>query len=393
VSGLLVAHRALGLGDLLTAVPALRALARAFPAHRRVLAAPRALAPLAALIGAVDELVDVAALAPLPERLHGADVAVNLHGRGPESHRLLLAARPRRLIAFACPAAGVDGPPWRADEHEVARWCRLLAAAGVAADPDDLELAAPATPAPAAAAGATVLHPGAASGARRWPAARWAQVARAERAAGRRVVLTGSPGEAPLAAGIARAAGLPPSAVLAGRTDLLGLAATVAAAGRVACGDTGVAHLATALRVPSVVLFGPTPPAWWGPPPGRPWHRALWAGRRGDPHAAAPDPGLLEIAVEDVAGALAALPVAPARVGAGHGNHRPDQRAGLMESGPQESDTGYPEEQPAEVADQPGSPGGTPQRDGGKADRKHPGSENEDEGTATGNPNAAGSSS
>ncbi len=67
--------------------------------------------------------------------------------------------------------------------------------------------------------------------------------------------------------------------MLAGRTDLVELAAAVAAAGRVVCGDTGVAHLATALGTPSVVLFGPTSPARWGPPADRPQHRVLWAGR------------------------------------------------------------------------------------------------------------------
>ena len=92
--------------------------------------------------------------------------------------------------------------------------------------------------------------------------------------------------------------------MLAGRTDLLGLAAVVAASARVACGDTGLAHLATALRTPSVVLFGPTPPSRWGPPADRPWHRVLWAGRTGDPHAEAPDPGLLAIGVDDVLDAL-----------------------------------------------------------------------------------------
>jgi ADP-heptose:LPS heptosyltransferase len=60
-----------------------------------------------------------------------------------------------------------------------------------------------------------------------------------------------------------------------------------------------VAHLATAYGVASVVLFGPTAPAEWGPPPGRA-HRGLWAGRRGDPHGATPDPGLLAIRVDDV---------------------------------------------------------------------------------------------
>ena len=78
------------------------------------------------------------------------------------------------------------------------------------------------------------------------------------------------------------------------------------------CGDTGVAHLATALRTPSVVLFGPTSPALWGPPPDRPWHRALWAGTSGDPHGQRPDPGLLAIGVDQVTEALADLPEAAA---------------------------------------------------------------------------------
>jgi ADP-heptose:LPS heptosyltransferase/uncharacterized protein YjbJ (UPF0337 family) len=292
----LVAYRALGLGDLLTGVPALRALRDAFPQHELLLAAPAALAPLAALTGAVDGVLDTAPFAP--PAIDEPDVAVNLHGRGPESHRALLAVRPRRLIAFAAPAVPWDGPAWRADEHEVERWCRLLEESGIPADPSRLDLPPP--PAPAIAPGATVIHPGAASGARRWPADRWGAVARAERAAGRRVVVTGSAAERDLAASVAAAGGIGEGDVLAGRTGLLELAAVVARAGRVLCGDTGVAHLATAFGVPSVLLFGPTPPAQWGPPPERARHVVLYRGGHGDPHAEAPDPGLLAITVEDV---------------------------------------------------------------------------------------------
>jgi ADP-heptose:LPS heptosyltransferase len=85
------------------------------------------------------------------------------------------------------------------------------------------------------------------------------------------------------------------------------LAAIVGGAGRLVCGDTGVAHLATALGTPSVVLFGPTAPAHWGPPPDRPIHRVLWAGRTGDPHASRPHEGLLAIGTADVLEALEAL--------------------------------------------------------------------------------------
>lgn len=378
---LLVAYRALGLGDLLTGVPALRALARAFPGHRRVLAAPRALEPLASLTGAVDAVVDAAPLAPLPRALHGADVAVNLHGRGPQSHAILRAATPRRLIAFGDPPA----PVWRAGEHEVARWCRLLAESGIAADPADLRLPPPPVPPLSGAAGATLIHPGAASGARRWPAERWAAVARAERAAGRPVVITGGPDERGLAAAVAGVAGLPDAAVLAGRTDLGQLAAAVAAAARVACGDTGVAHLATAFGTPSVVLFGPTPPAEWGPPHD-PRHVALWAGRRGDPHAAEPDPGLLEITVAQVSDALSGIDRVCRPSGRGH---RQD-----MEH-IDESQQGYPEEAPPGADPTAGDPPSeeTEQRRGAKAGREHPEEavETGDEGgTATGNPHAAG---
>jgi ADP-heptose:LPS heptosyltransferase len=294
----------LGLGDLATAVPCLRGIARAYPDARRVLVAPRALEPLTRLLAEPWEVADHPGLeAPLPGRLRAPDVAVNLHGRGPRSHRLLLALEPRRLIAFG--TEGVEGPCWRRQEHEVRRWCRLLEQSGIAADPDDLDLTPPPEPPPAAAVGALLIHPGAASASRRWPRRRFAALARAAAARGWRVALTGGPGEVDLAAAVARGAGLRPDAVLAGRTSLTQLAAAVAAARCVVCGDTGVAHLATAFGTPSVVLFGPTPPDEWGPPPERLVHRVLWRGGRGDPHGAVPDMGLLEIEVDDV---LAALP-------------------------------------------------------------------------------------
>jgi ADP-heptose:LPS heptosyltransferase len=311
----LLVLRALGLGDLLTAVPAYRALARAFPHHRRLLAAPPTLSPLLSAIGCFDGLLPSRPLQSLVGRIAPPDVAVNLHGAGPQSHHLLLACRPRRLVAFAHARVPETAalPGWRAGEHETRRWCRLLDDVGIAADPTDLDLAPPRRAAPPVAVGATVVHPGAASEARRWPAERWSAVIRAEHAAGRRVVLTGGPHEVALVNRIARAAEVPAYRVLAGRTDVTALAAVVAAADRVVCGDTGVAHLATAFGTPSVVLFGPTPPAEWGPPADRPWHRALWHGGAGDPHATTPDAGLLAIGLREVVDALATLPRNPGR--------------------------------------------------------------------------------
>jgi ADP-heptose:LPS heptosyltransferase len=133
---------------------------------------------------------------------------------------------------------------------------------------------------------------------------RWIALAQAERARGRRVVITGGPAEVERARAIASAAGVSPAHVFAGRTNVIELASIVAAAGLVVCGDTGVAHLATAFRRPSVILFGPTPPALWGPP-ARPYHRAIWNGTTGDPHADRIAPGLLAIGVDQVIAAVA----------------------------------------------------------------------------------------
>lgn len=298
--------RALGLGDLLTAVPAVRGLRRQYPELRLALAAPAVLAPLAALTDAVDVVVPVAGLEPLPGAVDGAQVAVNLHGRGPESTRLLVATRPRRLVAFAHPGvpASTGGPRWDPDEHEIDRWCRLVAADGAAPARTDIHLRPPAAdPAEATDAGAVVIHPGAASPARRWPADRWARLAHDLVAAGEDVVLTCGPGERPLVEGIVAAVGSP-GCRAAPAGPLLALAARVASARLLVCGDTGPAHLATAFATPSVVLFGPTSPHHWGPITGGP-HGVLWAGTTGDPHGHAPDAGLLAITVQDVRRAVA----------------------------------------------------------------------------------------
>jgi ADP-heptose:LPS heptosyltransferase len=288
--------RALGLGDLLTAVPALRGLRSAYPDHRVMLAAPAPLRELALLTGAVDELLPTPQLGSISWRKPSLAVAANLHGRGPQSTRALRALQPTVLFTHAHP--GISGPEWDDDLHEVMRWCRMLAYFAIPTDPSNLALDRPrvASPVPRA----VVVHPGCKFAARQWPAERYAAVARRLAAAGLRVVVTGSADERPLARQVATTAGLPDGSVLAGRTTLSELAALVADATVVVCGDTGIAHLATAYRTPSVVLFGPVSPQRWGPPPEHPQHRALWAGSTGDTFADRPDPGLLRITITDV---------------------------------------------------------------------------------------------
>jgi ADP-heptose:LPS heptosyltransferase len=302
----LLVLRASGLGDLLTAVPAIRAIQARWPERRLILAIPAWLERFALEADLADAVARTPDLeAPVIRGLEG-NVAFDLHGCGPQSHRWLLGSAPRDLIAFRhrdVPAS-VAGPRWQSGgvEHERERWCRLLRHFGFEADPDRVAIRPP--PDPLRGRPKTVVHPGAKDGARRWPEARWSTVVGGLLARGLQPVITGSVSERSLAQRIAERAGAEPGCVLAGELDVSGLAGLVAGAELVCCGDTGVAHLATAFARPSIVLFGPSPPSEWGPPE-VPEHVALWPpGPPGDPHDLEPNPQLLRITPDDVLDAV-----------------------------------------------------------------------------------------
>lgn len=311
--------RALGLGDALTGVAALRGVRRAWPGHRVVLAAPQPVGQWLRDLGVVDAVLPVRGLVRLPWPWAGPGgaqdapgcLAVNLHGRGPESHRILQATRPDALIAFDSAEAGHVGPDWDETEHEVLRWCRLVESVGGHCGPEDLRLG-PAYPAsrwaPDDDLGHVVVHPGAAAEARRWPASRWAAVVAALAARGQDVVLSGSEAERALCHQVLVEAGAGDAVRdVSGRLGLPALAELVATARLLVSADTGVAHLATAYGTPSVTLFGPTPPALWGPAIDRDRHLVVWHGEPGAPprdaNAGRLDPALAEVPVDEVVAA------------------------------------------------------------------------------------------
>ena len=300
----LVALRALKLGDLLVAVPAIKGIRRANPEHRLVLAVPGWLDPVVDLVPGVDALLPTPGLddlLPLPPGR--VDTVVDLHG-GPDSRRVLEALAPRRRCGHA--ASGWDGPAWEDGVLERYRWARLVSGHAMPADPDDVGLAPPRVPSPAP--GAVVMHIGAFYGCRAWPVERFGTVARTLAADGHRVVITGSERERPRALHTAELAGLGEDVVLAGRTDLAELAALVAGAALVVSVDTGVPHLASAYRTPSVVIFGPGLVEEWGPPAAGP-HIVLTRAelRVGDTFGSEPDPALLAVSADDVLAASATL--------------------------------------------------------------------------------------
>lgn len=128
-----------------------------------------------------------------------------------------------------------------------------------------------------------VLHPGSGGRAKRWPAVRFAELARRARSP---LVLLG-PADDDLGPDFA---GLP----VARNWPLRRVASVLAGAGAFVGNDSGITHLASWL-CPTLALFGPTDPAVWSP--AGPCARVL----------AAPDGDLARLSVEEVRRGLVAL--------------------------------------------------------------------------------------
>lgn len=216
----------------------------------------------------------IAERSPLPAviaRLAGIPVRVGLDsgGRG-RLHTVRAPARP-------------DDP-----RHETEIYLDLARAVGVpTADPRPVFVPSAADVAAAAAAveGSDrpapprpwlVVHPGGGQNpgaehlAKRWPAEAFGQVAARLASGGGGVIVVGGPDDGAVAGAVAAAAGRAGARAvdLAGRLTLGATAALIARADVYLGNDSGVAHLAAAVRTPVVVVFGPTSAARYGPVPG-----------------------------------------------------------------------------------------------------------------------------
>lgn len=287
-----------GLGDLLCAVPALRALRMALPQARITLVG---LASAGAFVERFAHYVDELLVCPgfpglvspadaraVPAFLAEAqarrfDLALQLHGSGVTSNpfTLLLGARQSAgcfLAGQYCPDAErfVALPE---DQHEIRRALMPLTHLGLPLQGEGLEFPlreddrAALAQVPQARGlepgGYVCVHPGASTPLRRWAPEQFAAAADALAWRGLTVVLTGGPDERGLTGAVARAMRAP-ALDLAGQTGLGALGALLAGAALLLSNDTGVAHLGVALGRPSVVVFAgqsadPTHMARWAP--------------------------------------------------------------------------------------------------------------------------------
>lgn len=283
-----------GLGDLLCAVPAWRALRAALPdAHISLISISGTEHIVARFRHYIDEMIVLPGFPGLPERrplidqfptfladMHKRhfDLALQMHGSGGVTNILTALLGARHNAGFYEPHAYCPDPerflPHPTREHEVWRNLRLLEWLGVPLQGDYLEF--PLWQEDWQALSAieetqmlqpntyVCMHPGASTEERRWPVDRFATVADALAEQGLQIVLTGGPQEVDLARSLAETMRATPIN-LAGRTSLGALAALLYGARLLICNDTGVSHLAAALELPSVVIFNHCDLHGWAP--------------------------------------------------------------------------------------------------------------------------------
>lgn len=284
------------LGDVVHALPVLEALRKAFPESRITWMIRREFAPLLTCVRGVDETLlferrllgrwytsaGFCAMRELIGRLRGErfDLVLDLQGLLRTALLGWLSGCPMRVGA----ASAREGAPlfythWvRRPEgslHMVDLYRAMLKAVGVEEFEPYIRFEPPSgvvqsvgalrEDAGLEAGRFAVLIAGAAHESKRWPVERFAAVAEfVAKKYGLAIAAVGSPGEKKIVAALQHAATVP-IADLCGKTTIPQLVALLAQAGLVVSNDTGPGQIAVALRRPTVLIFGPTNPAWVGP--------------------------------------------------------------------------------------------------------------------------------
>jgi ADP-heptose:LPS heptosyltransferase len=285
--------RALQLGDMLCAVPALRALRRAKPeAHIALIGLPWARTFVERYAHLLDELIVFPGAVGFPEqaesddRLEGFssamrerrfDLTVQMHGSGGAANDIVEEMGARVNSGFVqageAPRSGMF-IGWPDALPEILRYTALMSAMGIETQDTSLEI--PLTNNDRAECATLMdtyalrsdrlilVHPGAQLPSRRWPADRFARVASLLADDGWRIAITGTAAERIFTTNIALATNAR-ATDLAGKTSLGGLAALVSKARLVVCNDTGMSHIAAAMKTRSVVIASGSDTRRWAP--------------------------------------------------------------------------------------------------------------------------------
>lgn len=302
----IVILRALQLGDMLTVVPALRALRSAFPeASISLIGLPWERNFVERFHAYLDGFIEFPGFPGFPEQPaqieripefitevqeRKFDVAIQMQGSGGISTPLIMLFGAKLNAGFYVPGVYCPDPErflaYPLHEPELVRQIRLMEFLGIPSQGTHLEF-------PLStqdweefhdiqgrydleSCNYAVIHPGARDLARRWPTAWFAAVGDSLAKRGLRVVLTGTADEAHLTSAVASQ--METTALdLAGQTNIGSLGALLSASRLLISNDTGVSHMADALDLPSIILFTASDPYRWAPL-NRQLHRVIaWA--------------------------------------------------------------------------------------------------------------------
>lgn len=290
----IVVLRALQLGDLMCAVPALRSLRRSYPtADISLVGLPWARQFVLRFNHLLDRFIEFPGFPGLPERPplirrlppflrqmqdQRFDAAIQLHGSGSYVNPLTELFGARRCAGYFktgeyCPdeATFMEYPEGL---NEIRRHLELTRFLGLAETGESLEF--PISENEKTAFGSLVkehglspyeyicFHPGSRAASRRWAADDFGAVAGKLAQRGLRIVVTGCAEEQRFAEPLLQAAGAA-CIDLTGKTDLGVLAMLLKTSRLLVCNDTAVSHIAAALRVPSIVLFSGSDLDRWAP--------------------------------------------------------------------------------------------------------------------------------
>lgn len=293
------------IGDYLCATPAFRALKARLPQTKLTLIALPFIREMAERNGNLDDFEPFPGFPGIAEQLFDArdalaffgrmqqqrfDLAVQLHGSGVCSNTFTMMLGARMTAGFVREGDGAGrldaAMPWPASLHAALRPLALAEFLGAPRQGDscDFEL----TEGDRAAASALLagraapligLHPWAREEDKQWPAERFAAAAvEVRKAVGGAVIILGGPREGPAGEHLTRLIG-EPALNLAGRESVAEMGAVIARLAVLITNDSGPAHIAYALKTPTVTLFGKTEPGEWGPPR-RAIHKVLRAADR-----------------------------------------------------------------------------------------------------------------
>lgn len=283
--------RALQLGDLLCAIPAIRSLRQALPGAEIVwIGLPWTTYFVQRFPHYIDRCIIFPGYPGLPEQgwspaaweifrermqEEAFDCIIQMQGNGTIVNDMLQQLGARQLAGFHQEGCYMDSPlfmEYPDHGHEINRHLLLMQHLGIERTGPQLEF--PIWPEEEAALGEIApikpgekyvcVHPGSRGTSRQWPPVAFAALADICAAQGYTVFITGTQDELPITSEVVEhmhSAGIN----LAGKTSLGVVAALIKNAALLIANCTGVSHIAAATQTPSVIISMDGEPERWGP--------------------------------------------------------------------------------------------------------------------------------